>query len=77
VWTDFPEADPALLVDDVVEVPVQVAGKVKARVSVPADADAATIESLALADLAVVAAIGDRTVQRVVVVPGRMVNIVV
>jgi leucyl-tRNA synthetase len=77
VWTDFPEADPALLVDDVVEVPVQVAGKVKARVSVPADADAATIESLALADPAVVAAIGDRTVQRVVVVPGRMVNIVV
>jgi leucyl-tRNA synthetase len=77
VWTDFPDADESLLVDEEVEIPVQVAGKVRARVLVPADADAATIEGLALADPTVVAALDGRTPQRVVVVPGRMVNIVV
>jgi leucyl-tRNA synthetase len=77
VWADFPTADPALLVDDEVELPVQVGGKVRARLRVPSDADAASIEALALADERVVAAIGDRSVQRVVVVPGRLVNIVV
>jgi leucyl-tRNA synthetase len=77
VWTDFPEADPDLLTDDQVEIPVQVAGKVRARVLVPADADAAAIEAVALADPAVVTALDGRTPQRVIVVPGRMVNIVV
>jgi leucyl-tRNA synthetase len=77
VWTDFPEADPDLLTDDQVEIPVQVAGKVRARVLVPADADAAAIEAVALADHAVVTALNGRTPQRVIVVPGRMVNIVV
>jgi leucyl-tRNA synthetase len=77
VWTDFPEADPDLLTDDQIEIPVQVAGKVRARVLVPADADAAAIEAVALADPAVVTALDGRTPQRVVVVPGRMVNIVV
>jgi leucyl-tRNA synthetase len=77
VWTDFPEADPDLLTDDQVEIPVQVAGKVRARVLVPADADAAAIEAVALADHAVVTALDGRTPQRVIVVPGRMVNIVV
>jgi leucyl-tRNA synthetase len=77
VWTDFPEADPDLLTDDQIEIPVQVAGKVRARVLVPADADAAAIEAVALADPAVVTALDGRTPQRVIVVPGRMVNIVV
>jgi leucyl-tRNA synthetase len=77
VWTDFPTADPALLVDDEVEVPVQVNGKVKARIRVAADAEAPAIEAVALADPAVVAALDGRAPKRVVVVPGRMVNIVV
>ncbi|MCU1379246.1 MAG: leucyl-tRNA synthetase [Acidimicrobiales bacterium] len=76
VWTDFPQADPALLVEDEIEIPVQIAGKVKAHITIPADADADTIEAVALADPAVQAAIDGRPVKRVVVVPGRMVNIV-
>jgi leucyl-tRNA synthetase len=76
VWTPFPTADPALLVDDLVEVPVQVGGKVRARISIAADADAGAIEAAALADAKVVAAIGGATVRRVVVVPGRLVNVV-
>jgi leucyl-tRNA synthetase len=66
-----------LSVDDEVEMPVQVQGKIKARLMVPAAADAAAIEALALAHADVVAAIAGRPVKKVVVVPKRMVNIVV
>jgi leucyl-tRNA synthetase len=76
VWTTFPEPDPALLVDDEVEIPVQVGGKVRARVRMAATATPAETEAAALAQPAVLAAIGDRAVERVVVVPARMVNVV-
>ncbi len=77
VGSDFPTADPSLLVDAEVALPVQVAGKVRAHVRVPADADQATVEALVLADAGVHAALAGRPVRRVVVVPGRMVNLVV
>ena len=73
----WPVHDPAMLVDDEVEMPVQIQGKIKARLMVPAKADPAAIEALALAHADVVAAIAGRPVKKVVVVPGRMVNIVV
>jgi leucyl-tRNA synthetase len=72
----FPEADPAMLVADVVEYPIQVRGKVRSHVTVPADADAATIEIAALADAKVVELLGGASPRTVVVVPGRMVSIV-
>ena len=75
----FPVADPALLVDDEVEIPVQIRGKVKARIMVPADADEALITSIALADEKVIAALegaDPSTLRKVIVVPGRMVNLV-
>ncbi|MCU1485021.1 MAG: leucyl-tRNA synthetase [Actinomycetia bacterium] len=77
VWADFPEADASLLVEDEIEIPVQIQGKVRSRIKVAADADAATIEAAALADPDVIAAIDGREVKRVIVVPGRMVNIVI
>ena len=56
-YVPFPVADPALLVDDTVEYPVQVNGKVRSHITVPADADAATpSEAAALADTRVAAA---------------------
>ncbi|MFM7053072.1 MAG: class I tRNA ligase family protein, partial [Planctomycetota bacterium] len=73
----WPAHDPAMLVDDEVEMPVQIQGKIKARLMVPAKADAAAVEALALAHADVAAAIAGRPVKKVVVVPGRMVNIVV
>jgi leucyl-tRNA synthetase len=66
-----------MLVDDEVEMPVQIQGKIRARLMVPAKADAAAIEALVLAHPEVVAAIAGRAVKKTVVVPGRMVNIVV
>ena len=76
VHAAWPEVDAALLQEDEVEVPVQILGKVKARVMVPADADAETMESIALADEKVQSLIDGKTVRKVVAVPGRLVNIV-
>jgi leucyl-tRNA synthetase len=72
----FPEPDAALLVDETVEIPVQVNGKVRARVRVPADSDDAAHEAAARADDKVAALLAGATVGRVVVVPGRLVNFV-
>jgi len=73
----FPVADPALLVADTVEYPVQINGKVRSHITVAADLDASTIESTALADPKVVSLLDGATPKKVIVVIGRMVNIVV
>ncbi len=74
-YVDFPQADPALLVADSVTYPVQVNGKVRGRIEVPADADEATVRSAAVAEVA--EALDGREPRKVIVVPGRMVSIVV
>ncbi len=72
----WPAVDADRLVDDSVELPVQVNGKVRGRVTVAADAEPSAIEAAALADEAVAAAIGEQTVRKVIVVPGRIVNVI-
>ncbi|MGO9464160.1 MAG: leucine--tRNA ligase [Isosphaeraceae bacterium] len=76
-YEPWPQYDPALLKDDQVEIPVQVNGKLRGRVMVPAEADAALIERRAREDPKIVAALGGKTVRKVVVVPGKLVNFVV
>ncbi|HLT70038.1 MAG TPA: class I tRNA ligase family protein, partial [Acidimicrobiales bacterium] len=73
----FPEPDPAWLVDETVEVAVQVNGKVRLRVVVPATDDRAELEAAVRADPKVRALLEGRTVRKVVAVPGRLVNFVV
>ncbi len=73
----FPVADPAYLVEDTVEYPVQVNGKVRGRITVPADADADTVEAAALADEKVQTSLAGATPKKVIVVAGRLVNLVV
>jgi leucyl-tRNA synthetase len=75
-WHPFPAVDERWLVEDTVQVAVQVNGKVRAQVTVPADADAATLESAARADEKVSGYLDGATVRRVVAVPGRLVNFV-
>ncbi len=72
----FPTADPTLLVDDTVEYPIQVKGKVRARITVAVDAPAADIEAAALAEEKIVELLAGVPPRKVVVVPGRMVSIV-
>ena len=73
---EWPGYDEAQLHDDEVEIVVQLMGKVKAKLMVPADADAAALEALALADPLVQALLAGKTVRKVIAVPGRLVNIV-
>jgi leucyl-tRNA synthetase len=76
-WHPFPVADEALLVDDTIEVPVQVNGKVRSVVQLPADADADAMEAAARGDEKIIAALDGRPAKRVVAVPGRLINFVV
>ena len=73
----FPVADPAWLTVDQVEIPVQVNGKVRARITVPVDADEAVLTAAALADDKVAATLAGAQPRKVIAVPGRMVNLVV
>ena len=73
----WPRFDPAALRRDEVEIAVQVNGKIKARVTVAADADEAAHRDAALAVPAVVQALSGREPKRVVVVKGRLVNVIV
>jgi leucyl-tRNA synthetase len=72
----WPAFDAAMLVDSSVQLAVQVAGKVKAHLTVPADASAADVERLALAEPKIVELLGGKPPRKIVVVPKRLVNIV-
>jgi len=76
-YKSWPIYDPALLVEDTVEVPVQFNGKVRSKIVVPANSDAAALEAAARADEVVQKNLDGKTVVKVVTVPGRMVNFVV
>ena len=73
----WPEYDPALAKDDEVEMAVQVNGKIRARITVSADAEEAQIKNAAMADEKVRAACAGKEIVKVLVVKGRLVNIVV
>jgi leucyl-tRNA synthetase len=72
----WPSYDPAQLQDDTVEVPVQIMGKVRHRIMVPAGASAAVMEEIALADDKVKELLQGKTVRKIVTVPGKLINIV-
>jgi leucyl-tRNA synthetase len=73
----FPVADERYLVADTVEYPIQVNGKVRGRVTVAAEAGQDEVEAAALADEKVLAALDGRAPRKLIVVPGRLVNVVV
>ena len=77
VYERWPVTDPAALAKDLLEIVVQVNGRLRGRVSIAADADRAAIEQLALADENVRRFVADHAIRKVIVVPGRLVNIVV
>jgi len=72
----WPSYDEAMLVDDEIEIPIQVMGKLRSKVFAAPDTDAKTLEAMALGDERIKELIEGKTVRKVVVVPGRLVNIV-
>ena len=73
----WPKYDPALAKEEEIEIPVQVNGKVRSRVRVPADADQALVEQYAFADEKIKAAIAGKKILKKIYVPGKLLNLVV
>ena len=73
----WPQPDPAMLIDDEVTLPIQVNGKRRAEISVPKDMPKEEVEKLALAQETVIRAMDGAPPKKVIVVPGRIVNVVV
>jgi leucyl-tRNA synthetase len=73
----WPEADASALVRDMIEIVVQVNGKLRGRILVPADSDTDAISAAALGDDNVRRFVGGKQIRKTIVVPGRLVNVVV
>jgi leucyl-tRNA synthetase len=73
----WPKFDAALVREDEIEIPVQINGKVRAKVAVAAEADRAAIEAAARADAKIEEHLAGKQVVKTVVVPGRLVNFVI
>ena len=77
VSADWPKADPNFLIDDEITLPVQINGKRRTEITVPQDTDLVEIEKITLSCEAVVKALNGNTPKKIIVVPGRIVNVVV
>jgi len=75
-YAPWPKFDPALLVESEIEIPVQVNGKLRDVIKVPAGADNATVEAAARASEKAKQFIAGKTIKKVIVVPKKLVNIV-
>ncbi|GAA6175690.1 leucine--tRNA ligase [Sulfitobacter pacificus] len=76
VTAPWPQADDNMLVDDTVTLPIQINGKRRAEINVPADMSKEEVEKIALAHEAVIRTLDGATPKKVIVVPGRIVNVV-
>jgi len=76
VHADWPRVDDRYLVRATVEIPVQILGKVRSRIEIPSDASEEDMKAAALADDRIAQLIEDKTIRKVITVPGKMVNIV-
>ena len=74
--TAWPEADPALVIDQTVKIAVQVNGKLRATIDLPRDASKEDAEAAAFAEPKIREAVAGKEIRKVIVVPGRIVNIV-
>jgi leucyl-tRNA synthetase len=76
-YSKWPAFDPASLVENEIEIPVQTNGKLRDVIKVPVDADNAAIQAAALASEKVKPLLEGKTIKKVIVVPKKLVNIVV
>ena len=74
--SSWPQADEAMLVDDTVTLPIQINGKRREEIQVPADMPKEEVEKIALSHEAVIRTLDGATPKKVIVVPGRIVNVV-
>ena len=77
VHSRFPEADPELLVDESLEIPVQINGKVRSRIVVASDSNDEALQEAALSDGRVKELLSGKEIRKVIVIPKKLVNVVV
>ncbi|WP_121611371.1 leucine--tRNA ligase [Mesobacillus foraminis] len=75
-YAAWPAYDEAKLVDEEIEIVIQINGKIKTKMKVPADANRETLEQIAMGDVTIKEQIDGKTVRKVIAVPGKLVNIV-
>jgi len=73
----WPTVDEIMLLDETIELPVQIKGKVRSRIQIAPDADQKTIEEAALNDQRIQELIAGKTIRKVIVVPDQIVNIII
>ncbi|PCJ74343.1 MAG: leucine--tRNA ligase [Rhodobacteraceae bacterium] len=73
----WPVVDPAMLVDDTITLPIQINGKRRSEIKVAKDLPKSEVEKLALADDAVIRALDGNAPKKLIVVPGRIINVVI
>jgi leucyl-tRNA synthetase len=76
-YEPWPAHEESLLKEDVIEVPVQINGKLRGKVTVPPDIDESSLRSTALADERIAALVAGKEIRKVIIVPRKLVNIVV
>ena len=75
--TPWPMADAALMIKDTITLPIQINGKRRAEITVSKDLDKVGIETIVLAEAAVIKALDGNSPKKIIVVPGRIVNVVI
>ena len=73
----WPDVDQAMLVDDMITMPIQINGKRRSEIKIPKDMEKSEVEKLALADEAVIRALDGNAPKKLIVVPGRIINVVI
>jgi leucyl-tRNA synthetase len=76
-YEPWPAYDETLIKEEEVEIPVQINGKLRGKVTVPAGTDEETLRKIALADERISALTAGKQIRKVIVVPGKLVNIVI
>ncbi len=76
-YEPWPTFDEQALTVDAIEIPVQVNGKVRSKIMVDPNADAESLESVALADAKISELLAGKSIVKKVIIPGRMVNLVI
>ena len=77
VYSPFPVSDPAYLVTESIEIPIQINGKLKSRISVPTDCSSSDLRDAALADEKISSIISNSEIKKEIIVEGRLVNFVI
>jgi leucyl-tRNA synthetase len=77
VYAPFPEADEAFLVEESIEIPIQINGKIKSKITVPAGSTSEMVREIALLDPKIKSALSGSTIRKEIIVDGKLVNFVI